>query len=145
MTRQTSIDAYRTIVESGRLGESKCAVYRWLFEHGPATRNELDQALGHGNPNPTFSRRLTELEALGVVARVGQRRCLVTDYKSDLWDVTDKLPGQTERKPSRRKRAEDLVRELSLEVRKPAAKVFPDSVLERVRTLIERWEKEDAA
>ena len=143
--RQTSAEAYRRIMESGRLSASKKAVYKYLFEHGPATRNELDQALGEGHPNPTFSRRLTELEAMGVVARVGQRRCLVTDFKSDLWDVTDRPPAALARKPPMRKRAMQLISAVRAEVHNPRAEVFPANALERVRELVDRFEKEGAA
>jgi hypothetical protein len=151
VTRRTSAEALVAIIASDRISESKRAVYKYLFDRGPCTRNELDQALGEGSPNPTYSRRLTELEAMGLVARVGERRCMVTDFKADLWDVTDTLPS--DRAPARRaplkRRVETLLAAVKAEVQGPRAQVFPENVLTRVRELVDQFEreqqKEDAA
>jgi hypothetical protein len=146
MTRRTSVEAFLAIIASDRISESKKAVYKYLYEHGSATRNEIDQALGEGTPNPTYSRRLVELEAMGVVARVGERRCMVTDFKSDLWDVTDHLPGEPPvRKSPLKKRVDVLLGALRAEVTSPRAQVFPENVLTRVRELVDRFEKEEEA
>lgn len=147
MTRSTSVEALLAIIASDRISESKRAVYKYLYDHGPCTRNELDQALGEGHPNPTFSRRLTELEAMGVAVRVGVRRCLVTDCKADLWDVTNKLPS--DRAPAKRAplktRLTTLLAAVKAEVHSPRAQVFPDNALTRVRELVDQFEKEEAA
>lgn len=111
MTRSpTTLAAYDAIRRNGLLSRSRFAVYECLLEHGPLTRNELDHRLSHGSVNPTYSRRLVELERLGVVQRVGTFRCSITGFECDAWDVTDSLPqaSRPTRRPSLRRIVEDL-------------------------------------
>lgn len=97
----TSVAAYQAIESSGMLSRAKWEVYKKLYESGPMTRNELDTALAPvGKVNPTFSRRLVELERLGVAQRVGTRKCSKTGFDCDAWDVTDRIPA-TGKVPSR--------------------------------------------
>lgn len=81
-------------------------VYSHLFQHGPLTRNELDRDLAHGRPNPAYSRRLAEMERMGVLARVGVRVCLVSGFNAELWDVTDQLPTKLPVRPATIRRAQ---------------------------------------
>ncbi len=96
MIRQTSIEAYQTIRESGLLSRRRLEAYDILFNHGPMTAQELDRKAG----SVGLWKRLSELEAVGVVATVGERDCKVTNMNAILWDVTDKLPIKFE-KPKR--------------------------------------------
>jgi hypothetical protein len=104
MTRETSAEAYAYLVSSGALARAQAAVYSALYLHGPLTRNELDRRLaGPGQPNPTFSRRLADMERMGVIRRVGVRPCAITGRNADAWDVTSQVvPAKLEKsKPLR--------------------------------------------
>lgn len=136
MIRRTSAEAYRIIQESGLLSTSRWAVYSHLFRQGPLTRNEIDRNLAQGRPNPTYSRRLAEMERIGVLARVGERVCSVTGFRAEMWDVTDGLPQKLERRrgPSRAV-VQRLVAELCGEIPDPVAFVdrWRDAVAGAVR------------
>lgn len=112
MIRQTSLDAYRTICDRDLLSTARLAVYRHLFDHGPLTRNELDHGLAAGRPNPTYSRRLAEMERIGVLQRAGTRICSITGFRSELWDVTDGLPQKQPKAKVGRRRLETLLAEI---------------------------------
>lgn len=101
--RQTSLDAYNEIRESGLLSRARWEVYDALFHQGPLTRNELDGLLAPGRANPPYSRRLTELEAQGVAFRGKVRPCAKTGFNCEEWDVNGNLPvklKKAERLPS---------------------------------------------
>jgi hypothetical protein len=110
-TRATSLAAYNALQASGALSSIRWAVYDCLFRNGPMTRNELDVALkGPATVNPSYSRRLTELEAMGVAARFGTRTCAITGRDCDAWDVTSasSVVAAAAREPSWREKAEAL-------------------------------------
>jgi hypothetical protein len=105
----TSLGAYTLIKESGVLSRSRWDVYDCLFKHGPMTRNELDATLSRGGVNPTYSRRLVELERLGIAHRDGTKTCRITGFTCDAWDVSGEQPrAQIARTPSVRKIVRDL-------------------------------------
>lgn len=131
MIRQTSLDAYRIITESRALSAARLAVYRYLFEHGPLTRNEIDKGLAQGRPNPTYSRRLAEMERMAVLQRVGERVCSITGFRAELWDVTDKLPQKETSRVVRRKR-ESLLAQLWKEIETGGVDIDP--------SFVERWQ-----
>lgn len=81
----TSIEAYEHMRREGLLAGAQLEVYEGLARLGGLTRNELDQALSGGQPNPTFSRRLAEMERRGVVSRGKARECCVTGRKCEVW------------------------------------------------------------
>lgn len=136
MTRQTSIAAYRKLVESGRLARSQRAVYRALYEAGPMTRNELDARLAPGRPNPPHSRRLVELERMGLVRRVDVRPCTVTGDSADAWDVT---ALEEPRKVPRRVPELPLLRSKLATIRSLLERgdVFPDGTLAAIRRVVD--------
>lgn len=122
MMRATSSEAYRIILESGLLSASRMAVYSHLYHEGALTRNEIDRNLAEGRPNPTYSRRLAEMERMGVLARVGVRVCAVTGFRADTWDVTDRLPQPlAKRRGPTRAMVQSVVAELYGEIPDPAA------------------------
>lgn len=96
MARRTSIDAYRRIEADGLLSARRFQVYRALYHHGPATRNELSdilQARWNIRINPNLvSSRLNELRSLGVVYEATERTCTQTGMRVILWDVTEAIP-----------------------------------------------------
>lgn len=136
MIRATSSEAYRIIRESGLLSASRMAVYSHLYRCGPLTRNEIDRNLAEGRPNPTYSRRLAEMERMCVLARVGERVCSVTGFRAETWDVTDRLPQPlAKRRGPTRAMVQCLVAELRGEIPDPAAFVdrWRDAVAGAVR------------
>jgi len=88
MTRQTSIAAYNQIKADGTLSKMRWIVYDCLFRHGPLTSREVDNGLGPGEDRPSYHKRLSELERMGVVTTVGRKVCSVTGKECELWDVT---------------------------------------------------------
>lgn len=87
--RQTSLEAYQSLRDSGVLSNLRWAVYDALFHHGPMTRNELDARLkGQSTINASYSRRLTELESIGLAHRPETKLCPHTNRRCDAWDVT---------------------------------------------------------
>jgi len=90
--------AYETIVENGLLGRGYLRVYTHIFNNGSTTRNKLDAALCPGKANPWPSRRLVEMERMGVLAVVGQDES--GPHRMDIWDVTCNLPVQLPKRVS---------------------------------------------
>ena len=91
--RQTSIEAYRAIRDGGLLSEQRFRVYEYLFNYGPMTGNEINEALTDPDcVSPSYHKRLSELKDLGVVRETGERHCKVTGRNAIAWDVTDRLP-----------------------------------------------------
>lgn len=95
--RQTSIDAFNKIKSEGLLPIRRWQVYDILFNHGPATGNELlihfrkKYGTLYGN-SPVVTSRLGELRDIGVAQEIGTKVCSITNQKVIEWDVTDGLP-----------------------------------------------------
>lgn len=97
MIRQTSIEAYNQIKNSGLLSERRWQVYDVLFEYGPMTGGETFQRMKQkysvmAPTNSNTTTRLGELRNMGVVMELGTKTCSVSGQTVILWDVTDKLP-----------------------------------------------------
>lgn len=92
--RDTSLDVYNRIKEDGVLSKRRLEVYLALFEHGPATSNELFRKMkgsirvSQANIQP----RLGELVQTGCVAELRERTCGVTGNTVIEYDVTSKYP-----------------------------------------------------
>jgi hypothetical protein len=92
--RKTSRAAYDAIRANGTLSLARWQVYDLLFFRGPMTGSEVDAALMKpGAARGHRHKRLSELERLGLAARVGERPCTVTGNRAELWDVTDFVPA----------------------------------------------------
>ena len=94
-TRQTSIDCYNEIKNSGLLSKMRFKVYESLFLNSKQTAGELSEFLNstgvkirHGSVNG----RLTELRDLSVIYERDVRPCRVTGRNVIEWDLTDTLP-----------------------------------------------------
>lgn len=106
---ETGLAAYQYIRDSGILSRCRWLVYELLWKSGPMTRNEIDSALRvSGAPNPTYSRRLTELERMDVIERIGTKPCRVTGHECDLWSVSGRMPVKTQRRRSAREELAEL-------------------------------------
>jgi hypothetical protein len=89
MVRQTSIDVYNEIRESGVLGKLQWQVYQALYEHGPMTERELYERFFTGYQRPSITPRLSELNAMRVIGPVEVREDHITGRRCISWDVTD--------------------------------------------------------
>lgn len=91
--RQTSVQTYSQIQANGLLSRMRWLVYDYLFRHGPATSREIDDGMrSPGEVRPSYHKRLSELERLGVACVVGEK-VDSTGHTAVLWDVTSALPA----------------------------------------------------
>jgi hypothetical protein len=96
MTRQTSKEAYEKIKANGLLSKKRFEVYSWLFLYGPATSGEV--AHGVGGVRNNVASRMNELHQRGVVRESGTRKCKVSGQNTILWEVTESLPTEPEKR-----------------------------------------------
>jgi len=99
--RQTSIDAFNAIKESGLLSKRRWQVYEYLYQHGPCSGTRVSRKV------PGGWKRLSELQERGLAKEVGQTRSKFTGHKVILWDVTGKTDARE--LPTRVSRADLLV------------------------------------
>ena len=90
--RQTSIDCYNEIKQTGLLSKRRLEVYEALLYSAPCTSSEAIR-----NAKTTFgvfgvSSRFTELRDLGVIYEKGEKKCSITGRNVIEWDLTDRLP-----------------------------------------------------
>lgn len=88
--RQTSASVYHKINAQGLLSKMRLSVYNALYQHGPATAQEIFR---HLRCDTNQSGRFTELRDLGVIREVRVRPCSVTGHEVIEWDVTANLPN----------------------------------------------------
>ena len=89
-TRQTSIDCFNQIKNSGSLSKSRFKVYETLYNlNKPSTAREIFARILVVKIEPT---RLTELRELGVIYEVSVRKCSITGVNSIEWDLTNNQP-----------------------------------------------------
>ena len=113
MTRQTSIDAYYKVKESGLLSTLRLKVYKIVCEHGPMTAGEMrdytDKDIPHSG---VYTTRLSELQRWGVIKEVGKRPCKTTGFTAIVWDITGDMPVKPQKKLSRKERKELVMEKL---------------------------------
>ena len=120
MIRKTSVEAYNNIKESGILSRMRMMCYNLLYQHGPATANQLMKIAKESNPNlshqsiESIGRRLSELVKINVAQELGEVVCPVTNRKVILWDVTDQLPIKLEKKKTKNQIIKELKEEIDL-------------------------------
>lgn len=98
--RQTSIDTYNEIKNSGLLSKRRMEVYDVLFHHGPMTANDLvrHNKLHHPYANQTgWNARFSELERMKAIKEVGLKKDDVSGNECIVWDVTDEIPIKLEK------------------------------------------------
>lgn len=96
IVRTTSKLCFQKLVEEGVLPPTRRAIYEWLYEFGPATRNEISRGV-EMIPN-NVSTRLREMIIQGITKEVGTSKCNVTGMHVTLYDVTDCMPSGQIRK-----------------------------------------------
>lgn len=93
MVRQTSIQAFREIRDSGVLSRQRWRVYRTLYRCGPATASEVYFKMNLGQTlQASIPSRLNELHKMGCVDEITKRKCSYTGKTCIVWDVNGKLP-----------------------------------------------------
>lgn len=100
--RDTSIEAFNTIRDSGVLTKMQFRAYEFLYNNGPLTGNEIDKKSG----STSYHKRLSELEKNGVIATKVKRICSISGVEDHEWDVTSFIPATRAKSdtPSRPKR-----------------------------------------
>ncbi len=127
--RETSVEAYINVVESGVLGRSQEKVYRILYEHGPMSGADLAAYGGVTPSGSTLFKRVSELERLGIVRCMGIRSNGKTGRAEMLWGVTtEKATG-----PARIHRSRKVLQE-----NEACAKIADDWSAEAVARCIRR-------
>lgn len=91
MVRDTSLEIYKKIQESGLLSIQLWEVYACIFEHEPVTIKEVCVMLRH-RPETSVSPRFAQLERRGAVSSKTKRACKVTGNLVYEWRTTGKLP-----------------------------------------------------
>lgn len=90
--RQTSLDAYHAIVDSGVLGTARTEAYKLVYNHGPLAQFEVEQyEQGNKHYGGTLSKRFSELEEIGAIAVVGKKTNPISNQQCNVYDVTSKI------------------------------------------------------
>lgn len=114
VARGTSIRTYQEIRDRGLLSEKRLQIYSILFEKGPLTYNEIFKILQGYSPiaSANIGARLNEMREMGCVVECGERICSVTGMNVILWDVTEKLPKDYQKPPTKTEQIRALCEQL---------------------------------
>lgn len=106
--RKTSIDAYRNLVENGKLAEANRKVYKHLWYYGPTTQKKTERFLG--DTTYTMRPRFAQLEKMGLIESCGTIICDETGVKNMLWDVTERIePKVIEKEKKVKDKKQELI------------------------------------
>ena len=120
--RETSIEIFNKLRDSGKLSRRRLEIFKIVCHHGPITAAEAFTHAGlHGNANyrHNTNARLAEMRQMGVVKEVGTHKCRATGNNAILWAPTGDFPSAEPRsgmKPTR-KQLEARIVELEAQVR----------------------------
>lgn len=91
--RETSREAYKYVVETGKVAKRHRQIYKALYHHGAMSAGEtfefLNRNYGLRFDSNTHA-RFSELENMGYIREVGKRPCRITGRTVTIWDVTAK-------------------------------------------------------
>ncbi|WP_340156711.1 hypothetical protein [uncultured Winogradskyella sp.] len=90
--RQTSIDCYNQIKNSGLLSKRRFETYEAMVKIAPCTASEVQKSINYFDGGRDCMKRISELNKLGVIYDKGTRTCNVTGRNVVEWDLTDRLP-----------------------------------------------------
>jgi hypothetical protein len=94
------------------LSKYRGLVYSILAMHGPSTASEITFRLPPKG-NPSWHRRLEELEIQGVVRRTGMRKCSITKEQAYEWAIVPGvMPVKYKAPPSEKELLRQRVKEL---------------------------------
>tara|TARA_R110000751_G_scaffold14419_2_gene46705 strand:- start:291 stop:707 length:417 start_codon:yes stop_codon:yes gene_type:complete len=91
-TRQTSIDCYNEIKNSGLLSKRRLETFEAIMKISPCTASEVQHSINYNNGGRDCMKRISELRDRGVIYEKDARPCKVTGRNVIEWDLTDKLP-----------------------------------------------------
>ena len=91
-TRQTSIDCYNEIKNSGLLSKRRFETFEAIIKIAPCTASEVQHSINYNNGGRDCMKRISELRDRGVIYEVKTRKCSITGRNVIEWDLTDKLP-----------------------------------------------------
>ena len=114
--RETSLEAWKFLVESGHLGTRQREVYAALYEIGPAIANDCFRHITEqtGNLFENCHSRFTELREHGLAVEIGKEVDPVTGRKAALWDVTDRVhPLEVVKRTPKAQQVKALVKEVA--------------------------------
>ena len=106
MIRETSIEAYKKIKESGLLSKRRWEVYDIVCRYGEVTGSQVVkhflEEIGGNVHGGSINGRLSELRDRGVIRETKEAPCPITGHVVIFWESTGRLPVQME-KPKRHK------------------------------------------
>ena len=92
MVQETSINSYRELISSGKLGQLQELIYGYFLANPDSTDREIADLSGY-DINVITARR-NELIELGYLKETGRRLCKVTKHLAITWG-----PGKQEKRP----------------------------------------------
>ncbi len=98
MIPETQSRAWNAIRASGALGRVQMDVYTLICERPGITRNKIDATLAPGKANPPHSRRLAELEAMGLIFRRGELHGQAMCWPTQATEIVKPLPKLSPKK-----------------------------------------------
>lgn len=119
MTRETSIEAYHKVKETGLLSTLRLAVFKILCENGPMTAGEMRKFTVPGMNSGVYGTRLSELQRMGVVMEKETRPCNVTGHRAIVWDITHEMPVKLEKKLTRKEQKKKLMDLIVVHAKRP--------------------------
>jgi hypothetical protein len=112
MIRETSIEAYHKIRDCGLLSKLRFDVYDVVFKHGPLTQGEAWHEHLTRYQQHSVLPRFKELEDRGVIRCLGNKPCRTTGHNARVYDVTNNVPIDIDKKKSK----DQIIRELRCEI-----------------------------
>lgn len=114
--RDTSIEAYKNIIESGYLSAILIKVFDIIFRFGPMTSREANEHFveihgGDDNLNQLRS-KISLLQDLGVIKTTDKVKCSDTLKNVYRFDVTGRMPTKV-KKPSMADKKRDMMATLA--------------------------------
>jgi len=91
--RQTSIDCYNEIKNSGLLSKRRFETFEAIMRIAPCTASEVQHSINYNNGGRDCMKRISELRDRGVIYEVRTRKCSITGRNVIEWDLTDRLPA----------------------------------------------------
>jgi hypothetical protein len=99
MIRQTSIDAYKEIIDS--LGPRHRQVWIAFKKYGPGTANEIISKIPfntYSQVQTNFLTRATELRDMGSLKELPSALCKITGHRAYVFEALDRKAVKTKRK-----------------------------------------------
>lgn len=119
--RQTSIDTYHAIKESGLLSKLRFTAYDCIYHHGPITQSECFNMICHDpkgriNGHQSIAPRFAELKRFGVIEEAYVKPCNITGRKCIAWKVTGNLPAKPDRRITEKQKLLNQIKGLKIEI-----------------------------